>query len=443
MVGRDSRGRRICGPCSGETKTPKCPTCQRVAYSFSGDRCITFTAREALSGVTETASGETHPQLQDLTSVFDLEHHPQAVMAWARESKSAQTLGRLAKPGGVITHHDLDAAPPGRHLDHLRQLLVFAGVLPARDNAIEGTKQWFENWIVDVDRDTAALLRRYVTWSVLRRARARRHRPIPVNPKTLRRHILTARHWLEWLNSTGVSFSAVNQGHLDQWLAEGAQTRRALRDFVLWAQREQLCGPLKVPARRQGQPHQFLAEEDRWAALRRCAQDDTIPLSRRAAGGLVLLFGVAPARIVRLTTADITVTEGRPLLTIGKAPLPLPEPLAVVVQAQLKEAVTARTRAVLHRANPAIQWLFPGERHGWHADSARLVVVLREHLGIRVRPSHNAAFSRWAEDLPVPILADVLGVDPNTAAQWCALVQRNWAGYVAERATATDRSAEE
>jgi hypothetical protein len=59
-------------------------------------------------------------------------------------------------------------------------------------------------------------------------------------------------------------------------------------------------------------------------------------------------------------------------------------------------------------------------------------------LAFESRPSHNAAFSRWAEDLPVPVLADVLGIDPNTAAQWCTLVQRNWADYVAERANASN-----
>lgn len=439
LIGRDSHGRRICGPCSGETKTPTCPTCRRIAYSFSGGRCITCTARQALHDVVRTADGETHPQLQDLATVFDLDHHPQAVMAWAKESKSAQTLRRVAKGGGVITHQALDDGPSGRHVEHLRQLLVFADILPSRDNAIEGTKKWFADWIADADPDTTVLLQRYVIWSLLRRARARRHRPIPVNPKTLRRRIITARHWLDWLNSNGLSLTDANQGHVDRWLAEGAQTRHELRDFVLWTQREQLCGPLTVPFRRQGQPHQFLTEDHRWAALRRCAHDDTIPLSIRAVGGLVLLFGLAPARIVRLTTAEVTVTESRTLLTIGKAPLPLPDPLAAIVQAQLREASTARTRAVLPRANPTVRWLFPGEQHGRHADPARLVVVLRQHLGIRIRPSHNAAFSRWADDLPLPILADVLGINPNTAARWAALVQHNWVPYVAERATATDK----
>ena len=148
--------------------------------------------------VIKTTNGETHPQLQACPRVFDLEHHPQAaVMAWARQSKSAQTLGRLAEQGGAITHQTSMPRPTRQPARTPSATTCVRRGLPARDDAIEGTKQWFENWILDADRDTAALLRRYLIWSVLRRARARRHRSIPVNPKTLRRHILTARHWLD------------------------------------------------------------------------------------------------------------------------------------------------------------------------------------------------------------------------------------------------------
>lgn len=240
---------------------------------------------------------------------------------------------------------------------------------------------------------------------------------------------------MEWLNSIGVSLCDANQGHIDQWLAEGKQTRYELRDFVLWTQREQLCGPLRVPVRPRGQPHQFLPEDHRWAALRRCAHDDSIPLSIRAVGGLLLLFGFAPGRLVWLTVEDVTVTESHTLLKIGKAPLPLPDSLAAVVQAQIRAASEARTQVVLPRADPAHRWLFPSDKPGQHADAGRLALNLQQHLGIQVRPSHTA-LCRWAEDLPLPVLADLLGIDPNTAARWCALVQRNWVTYVAERAAA-------
>ncbi len=356
-----------------------------------------------------------------------------------RRTKSAQTLSRLAQQGDALTHEVLDAEPAGKHLDYLRQLLVFAGVLPARNEAVEGTKKWLTDWLADADHDTAVLLRRYATWSLLR---ASPSSAPPTQPGQLQ-ELAQARHHGAAVG--GVAERARNlpgrgpQGHVDQWLVEGKQTRYELRDFVLWAQREQLCGPLHVPFRQRGQPHQFLTEDRRWAALRRCANDDSIPLATRAAGGLVLLFGFAPGRLVRLTVNDVTITEGEVLLNIGRAPLPLPGPMAAVIREQVEAASTARTQVVLPQPSTPERWLFPSEKPGRHADAGRLVFNLQRHVGIQVRPSHNAALSRWAEDLPVSILADVLGMNSNTAARWCALVQRNWVGYVAERAAGSGR----
>lgn len=106
-------------------------------------------------------------------------------MSWVTKTKSARTLGQLAQ-SSVITHQVLDGEPSGQYLDYLRQLLVFAEVLPARDEAVEGTKKWLSDWLVDADQDTAGLLRRYATWSLLRRARARarQHRRRPSAPRT-------------------------------------------------------------------------------------------------------------------------------------------------------------------------------------------------------------------------------------------------------------------
>jgi len=48
-------------------------------------------------------------------------------LTWVRKTKSAQTLGRLAREGDALTHEVFDAEPAGKHLDYLRQLLIFAG----------------------------------------------------------------------------------------------------------------------------------------------------------------------------------------------------------------------------------------------------------------------------------------------------------------------------
>jgi hypothetical protein len=40
-----------------------------------------------------------------------------------------------------------------------------------------------------------------------------------------------------------------------------------------------------------------------------------------------------------------------------------------------------------------------------------------------------------AGDLPVPILANILGLHTATAERWAHLAQRDWTAYIAERTT--------
>lgn len=245
---------------------------------------------------------------------------------------------------------------------------------------------------------------------------------------------MEARRWLEWLKSNDKALPDARQADIDYWLATGSQTRRNLRDFVLWAQREGLSDTLHVPVRRRGQPEQFLADDHRWAALRHCSHDDNIPTATRMIGGLLLLFGLSPGRVVRLTVDDLKITPTATLIHIGRSPLLLPDPLASVAAAQLQAAITARTQVVLPQSRTAPRWLFPGNKHGQHADAGRCVVNVQRQLGIHVRPSRNTALCQWARDLPIPVLADLLDMSPATAARWCALVQHDWVSYVANRA---------
>ena len=38
-----------------------------------------------------------------------------------------------------------------------------------------------------------------------------------------------------------------------------------------------------------------------------------------------------------------------------------------------------------------------------------------------------------AATMPTPILAEILGLSPSTAARWAALAARDWSAYTAER----------
>ncbi|MBN6057598.1 hypothetical protein JYK22_37090, partial [Nonomuraea sp. RK-328] len=58
---------------------------------------------------------------------------------------------------------------------------------------------------------------------------------------------------------------------------------------------------------------------------------------------------------------------------------------------------------------------------------------LLEH-GIDIRPARNAALIALVEDIPAPVLADILGLHINTAVRWANVAKRDWSAYLAARA---------
>jgi len=53
--------------------------------------------------------------------------------------------------------------------------------------------------------------------------------------------------------------------------------------------------------------------------------------------------------------------------------------------------------------------------------------------GIDARPARNAALIALLEDVPPPILADMLGLHINTAVRWADIARRDWTAYLAAR----------
>jgi hypothetical protein len=47
------------------------------------------------------------------------------------------------------------------------------------------------------------------------------------------------------------------------------------------------------------------------------------------------------------------------------------------------------------------------------------------------RPARNTTLISLAADLPVAVLADLVGMSPTTAVRWARLTNRDWTLYVA------------
>jgi hypothetical protein len=69
-----------------------------------------------------------------------------------------------------------------------------------------------------------------------------------------------------------------------------------------------------------------LAQDQRWALVRRLLHDDGHDPVDRVAGLLVLLLGPRPGRIARLTTSHVSLDAGHTTLTLAATPNCIPNP---------------------------------------------------------------------------------------------------------------------
>src|SRR5664280_1854796 len=205
-----------------------------------------------------------------------------------------------------------------------------------------------------------------------------------------------------------------------------------------WAHRRGIAEQLTVPTVPRQDPARILNEDDRWAQLNRCLTDTTMPLDVRAAGALILLFGLPTSRIRQLRAEHLHEHDGATYLHVGVHPLIVPPKLAVLLH-ELTQSPGRQARIATDGTGPG--WIFPGLLPGLPAGHAGFSRKLLDH-GIDSRPARNAALVALIADLPAPILADLLGLHITTAVRWTEVAKRDWTDYLAARAADLDTLAD-
>lgn len=413
LVGTDGDGHLICAACCGQPHPWSCHACGALAAPHSKGRCPKCAALEELTRVI-SKDGAVVESLKPMLNYFDVEARPLSAIEWTR-TRSAAILRRLVSIED-ITHQALDVESSRQAAGFLRSLLVFTTVLPPRD-ALGDTTEWLGGKLSALDPGHQTILRRYAVWHVLARANRRPQRP--ATRHHARERLLTALRLTTWVEARGGRLGGLSQAALDLWLAEGPPARAEVRHFIRWARRHGLVGHLRAPLRHHGRPSQFVSPEDRWAALHRCVVDSELRLNLRVAGALLLLFGLGPTSVATTRVHQVIRRADYVELLVGRTPIRLPGQVATLVLRQWHAAEQARTG-----------WLFPGKNPGRHLNPGALGAAIKDALGHGVLPSRNAALAHLANELPVPVLADYLGLAHSTAAQWAELVEHQWGEYV-------------
>jgi hypothetical protein len=234
---------------------------------------------------------------------------------------------------------------------------------------------------------------------------------------------------LAWLASRGHQLGECTQHDLDSWFAAGPSTRQHALTFLSWARHQRILRGIELPVIHTEVGAPPPAPAVRLAAIRRLLLDDALALEDRIAGCLVVLYGQQASRIAALRTSEVSCTDAAARLKLGADWPNVPEPVATLLRHHLRNRSNMTTAA-----NPPSPWLFPGQLAGEHRSYRRLIVIL-SRLGIPARASRLAAWHQLVRQAPPAVLADALGVSPDTATRHALLAGADWAAYASRRSS--------
>ena len=420
---RDAAGR--CHACAPRTarRCADCGQANRAGFTRTGDSwiCRVCALRRALDRVLPAESGGTFRPLRAAI----LHAEPSTTRRWIMRPEIASVLTELAASQTPLTHELLDAQPAHAGIDHLRDLLVAAGALPAdQTRTISRFELDAQRMLADLLPTHARLVRSWLRWAVLP------HFNCPDATRDLIQAMTNARRTLRQviafvgaLEDAGTTVQGCDQCQLDEWFATSMALHHQVRPFLSWMQRtNHLSRDLTLPTAYRGKPERRTDSEERWRIARRLVTDDTLDPADRVAGALVALYAQPLGRVVALTIGHVGHAGEGVTLRLGSDLLDLADPFATLVQ-----SLPRRRRRGVAEQLPT-RWLFPGSRAGRHISAAALGNRLRA-LGIEPRRTRLAALDQLTKEVPPALLAGVLGIHTSSVVATTNRSGGNWARY--------------
>jgi hypothetical protein len=419
-----------CASCAGLPVASACADCGTEDKMFEKHRCARCSLRRRATMLLSAGTGNVPDTLAAVLEAISAARTPESALNWLRGGAGAAILADLAAGRLAVTHQALDQHPRPRAASHLRHMLIVGGVLPPRDEELARTEQWLAALLATIEvPGHRQLVHAFATWHVMRRLR--RTAGTSRRPRTYTAHarntIKAAARFLSWLSGRGTTLPGCRQRDVEDWLATSPGAGY-VREFLAWAARHGHGPHLDVPG---AQRHTGTAITDgqRWDLAARLLHDDSIDITDRAAGCLVLLYGQAMTRIAALTTSQVTRNDDGVTIQLGQHHVPVPDPLGDL----LTTLITDGKPYTGIGSPPHSTWLFPGLLPGRPITPARLADRLRS-LGIPVKAGRRAALIDLAGRLPAAVLADLLGLHPTTAVNWMHQAGADWTRYAAELA---------
>ena len=424
----DDQRRPACASCTGNDPIYACPRCGREDRPY-GRLCAVCTLHDRAGALLADASGHIHPQLHPVFDAWMTGKDPRSTLQWFNKTTSSPEILRAMALGELpISHTTFDGLPNTRRVNYIRDLLTATGVLPPYQPLIARTTHWLNDLLELLPKHHGDLIHRFAQWHLLRRLRhlEAQNKVTRSSVQNARATMITAIRLLIWLDELGIALADATQDHFDAYLSEYPGRGTVLNRFIDWTNHTGATNNLRIPTPQRPDLQVQLSDDQRWAHVETLLHDNTIRRYTRIAGLFMLLFAQPLSRICRMRHDQVTIEpDGTVTTAFDTVPIEMPELLDHLLRDHLADGGPASF------ANKGI-WLFPGRLPGKHLVTENIRAELVTH-GIRPSHARQAAMFHLAADIPTPVLAELLGLAPATAARWASLSTRSWGQYTAMR----------
>ncbi|WP_147017866.1 hypothetical protein [Kocuria turfanensis] len=403
---------RDCTRCGRHAKLKRTGLCDRCT---ADDQLATLFPPELLA-----SNGSARTMLTDLQT-----GNPGTIRNAFHRHRAVELLRTVLATPELLDHEALDELGPEYTTRAVRALLVEHGLLPARNLPLARFQAWIPTaaQLIEDPGERQAFLQ-FATWKHLRDLRSRTEPLSGPLVTSRRRELRIVIELLAWARHRGKTLATLDQADLDHWATTGAE-RYLVGGFLTWAHINGRSQPLEITR----PPRTYLlagglSDDHRRQVLDDVLEREAIGPGTKLAAALVLVFGIRPAQITRIRLCDIQSTGGTVEVTVGPEPLLLPVPLAELATGAAADRTARRMLAPARDHH----WLYPGAQPGTPLSAAALVRRLAA-AGVLVAPARTGALTTLSQQLPPPVLADLIGMHLATAVRWRSTVAASNAHY--------------
>jgi integrase len=417
-------GELLCRKCSGIRLNVDCVQCGEEAELYRAGhcwRCELATQVDQL--LSDPATGTINAQLAPMAFALKSMTRPNSGVTWLRNQRVRSILLQLAQ-SPTIDQSLLNGLPPSRPTTHIRALLAEHGIADAKVDYRDRFDTWSSDKLTEVDDPASQLVvRSYLRWHLAHKLDGGCSEGRFLASKQA---VTVAVDFLNWLAGQSVPFTEVSQSDVDCYIAEGPETRRLLTRFLPWAIKSYRLPKLDITPHRRDTTREKTADEQIEQLKRLFAHPDMTAEDRLMAA-LILVFGQPAHKVVALQWKDITIHHGAQAITLGKHPVILEHPLDGLVIAVSKSVANRQTAA-----NAVTSWVFPGYLAGSHLTANHVRIRLKK-LGFPPRSTRIGTWQSITQTTPPPVLADALGLNPQTAIRHARRGSGQYGAYIADR----------